>query len=85
MKVVFILENKGEGLNLVKWMEERGTDLPVVLLMDEGKETKELIEEYPVMLLGTKNRVERVTSYVRGVHGAGMVLWTKSDWLPCAN
>ena len=50
MKVVFILENKGEGLNLVKWMEERGTDLPVVLLgIDGDKEAKELIKEYPVM------------------------------------
>ncbi len=79
VKVVFILENKGEGLDLVKWMKKGEKDLPVVLLIDEGKETKELIEEYPVMQLGTKNRVERVTSYVRGLHGAGMVLWTRSQ------
>ena len=81
VKVVFILENKPIGLNLVKWMKKSELDLPVALLGEDGDresmELMELMEEYPVMHLGIKNLMEKVTSYVRGLHGAGMVLWTR--------
>ena len=87
VKVVFILENnKAEGLSLVKWMKkERAEHLVVILGEDRDKGTEELMEGYPVMFFGGRNRAEVVTSYIRGLHSAGMVLWTKSDWLPCAN
>ncbi len=83
VKVVFIMENnKAVGLSLVKWMKKEGAEhLVVILGENRDKETEELIEEYPIMLFGSRNRAEMVTSYVRGLHSAGMVLWTKCDWL----
>ena len=83
VKVVFILENnRAVGLSLVRWMKKEGAEhLVVILGENRDKETEELIEEYPIMFFGSRNRAEMVTSYVRGLHSAGMVLWTKCDWL----
>ena len=83
VKVVFILENnRAVGLSLVKWMKKEGAEhLVVILGENRDKETEELIEEYPIMFFGSRNRAEMVTSYVHGLHSAGMVLWTKCDWL----